>query len=113
MVVAPMTNVNEVRKMPIRCAHSSQIPKVDHWAIIEDGSVHIPGDERSRTNPGHGYPASTEYYCTYTAYLDKAEWALAIHDLTFPKYGSPKSFRAIQVIVPDIKVTVNVDVKER
>ncbi len=26
------------------------------YAAIIKGSVTIPGDERSRTNPGHGYP---------------------------------------------------------
>ena len=31
----------------------------------------IPGDERSRTNPGHGYPEHTEHYISYRAYVDK------------------------------------------
>jgi hypothetical protein len=35
--------------------HSKEnIPKGSHWAIIEFGSITILGDERSRTNPGHG-----------------------------------------------------------
>jgi len=38
-----------------------KLPQGEHWAILEDSSIHIPGDERSRTNPGHGYPASTEH----------------------------------------------------
>ena len=32
------------------------------YAVIVERSVYIPGDERSRTNPGHGYPATTEYF---------------------------------------------------
>jgi hypothetical protein len=99
--------------MAIRCTRSSQIPKVDHWAIIGDGSVYVPGDERSRTAPGHGYSASTEYYCEYTAYLDQDEWTRAIYDLTFPGFGSPKPFRAIRVIVPEITPSVNIEVKEK
>lgn len=39
----------------------SKIPNKKHWAIFRSTSVSIPGDERSRTSPGHGYPASIEY----------------------------------------------------
>lgn len=52
----------------------SKLPQIEHWAILENCSIHIPGDERSRTNPGHGYPESTEHYVSYTAYTDKAEF---------------------------------------
>ena len=27
------------------------------YLLLTQGSHHVPGDERSRTNPGHGYPA--------------------------------------------------------
>lgn len=33
---------------------------VPQWAVLQYRSIYIPGDERSRTNPGHGYPESTE-----------------------------------------------------
>ncbi len=29
------------------------------FIIVVKGSYHVEGDERSRTNPGHGYPAHT------------------------------------------------------
>lgn len=32
------------------------------YLLIDSTSVYIPGDERSRTNPGHGYPERTETY---------------------------------------------------
>jgi hypothetical protein len=32
----------------------------EKFLLVTKRSIHIPGDERSRTNPGHGYPASTE-----------------------------------------------------
>lgn len=35
----------------------SNIPDKEHWAIITETSTYVEGDERSRTNPGHGYPA--------------------------------------------------------
>jgi hypothetical protein len=32
------------------------------YAVIVNRSIYIEGDERSRTNPGHGYGAHTENY---------------------------------------------------
>lgn len=55
--------------------HSADdLPSGEHWAIIEGSSVTVPGDERSRTNPGHGYPEHTEHYCTYLAFTDEEEF---------------------------------------
>jgi hypothetical protein len=51
-----------------------QLPKGEHWAIIEGSSVSVPGDERSRTAPGHGYPEHTDYHITYHAFTDKQEF---------------------------------------
>lgn len=34
------------------------------YAVIYAKQVHHEGDERSRTNPGHGYPAYTENFET-------------------------------------------------
>jgi hypothetical protein len=45
----------------------AEVPKDFHYAIIlfDRTSVYIPGDERSRTHPGHGYPDRTETYNTF------------------------------------------------
>jgi len=61
-------------KSPIYCHEPSTFPKVPHYAIVEFSEIYIPGDERSRTNPGHGYPASSEPRASYTAYLDRETW---------------------------------------
>lgn len=42
------------------CDKPSDIPDGHHYAIIEFRKIHVPGDERSRTNPGHGCPAHDE-----------------------------------------------------
>lgn len=55
---------------------ASKIPTEDHYAIIENQSVHIPGDERSRTHPGHGYPASTENFIRYMAIIKREDLML-------------------------------------
>jgi hypothetical protein len=40
------------------------VPIGPHFAVIIYGkrSIYIEGDERSRTAPGHGYPAHTERF---------------------------------------------------
>lgn len=84
----------------------SDIPNGPHWAIVRTTSVHIPGDERSRTNPGHGYPAHTETYITYQAFTSQAEWEREVERLTTQKYG--EQFRALKVDVAEVKVRVSV-----
>lgn len=62
------------------------IPDGPHYAImvIEKKSIHVPGDERSRTHPGHGYPEHTETYTsvTYQSFADthqgQLEWEEAL-----------------------------------
>jgi len=59
-----------------------EIPKHPHYAVVvvTKGSVHVPGDERSRTNPGHGYPAhdvdyhDVEYIPFENTEAGHAEW---------------------------------------
>lgn len=56
----------------------SDIPNGPHYAImiIRKVSVSIPGDLRSQTHPGHGYPASTEMYddIQYLSFPDDSSW---------------------------------------
>ena len=62
----------------------NDVPKDFHYAVLifDSTSVYIPGDERSRTNPGHGYPASTNYYNTFQYF-----WTKSSDDLNkFVKY---------------------------
>lgn len=48
----------------------SEIPTKEHLAILIQETISIPGDERSRTNPGHGYPASQEIVFKYIYFED-------------------------------------------
>jgi hypothetical protein len=51
---------------------TAEVPSVEHWAILRNDSTTVPGDERSRQAPGHGYPEHTDTYMTYQAFTDKA-----------------------------------------
>lgn len=72
----------------------SDLPKAQHWAIIEEGQYTIPGDERSRTNPGHGYPESTERYLKYHTFENEEQVILWIEQHNRHTRGA---YRVIQV----------------
>lgn len=61
-----------------RVRSKDDVPKGHHYAVIiyKSNSVFIPGDERSRTHPGHGYPERYETYESFEHYVsqDKEEW---------------------------------------
>ena len=92
--------------------HASQlsdIPKVPHFAMISADSVYIPGDERSRTHPGHGYPAHSVPTINYRWFLVREDWEAAIakeHSLVFSK----KDFLAVAVTPATITSTIQVKV---
>lgn len=50
------------------------IPQEEHYAILVGDSVYIPGDRRSQTNPGHGYPAETRTVLTYHAFTSEGDF---------------------------------------
>lgn len=68
------------QRPPVCVQRPSDIPKCEHWAIIRGTSTFVPGDERSRTNPGHGYPEHTEHNITYRAYMDKESFEKDLSD---------------------------------
>ena len=55
-------------KLPLKRVEGPEdVPVEKHWAILifRTESIHVPGDERSRQCPGHGYPAHTRTSKTY------------------------------------------------
>ena len=73
------------------------------YAVIVEKSVYHEGDERSRTNPGHGYGARTEEYKsleTFKTQAEMLEWVT--------KYGKHEKYQAIEFneleIVTEVKV---------
>lgn len=62
------------------------------YLVLRPTSYTIPGDERSRTNPGHGYPAHTVNAWDIYSFDTKDEWEKEIKSLTKEGY----KFKAIQ-----------------
>lgn len=86
------------------------VPEQEHFAIFESRTITIPGDERSRTNPGHGYPESTESFISYEAYFTKEKLLAAIKKLEDYSY-SKKAYRVVKVTPMSVNVSLSVDVK--
>lgn len=78
---------------------------------VKESSVFVPGDERSRTNPGHGYPEHTEHSWRLEVFADEEAWKAEIVKLAGRPFG--KTFKAIRAIpakiTTQIRVTVNED----
>lgn len=79
------------------------------YAALVSKSVSIPGDERSRTNPGHGYPAHTETYLEMVEFADKPAMEAWVASQT--RGGYAPSFKLIQYEELRYETSVSVTVK--
>ncbi len=61
------------------------MPSKEHYVILEFSSRQIPGDQRSKDAPGHGYPAHSEAYTQYHVTADQGEWKKEITRRTINK----------------------------
>lgn len=89
----------------------SDIPAGHHWAILSISSVFIPGDERSRTAPGHGYPEHTESYVDYECFTNEIEFRNALEERLGNKYHYANGFQVIGIEISKVfrgKVAINV-----
>ncbi len=93
-----------------------KIPDKKHFAILifTTSTAHVPGDERSRTNPGHGYPAHDVTSASYEYWAVGTEKNLkgAIRHLEEQKKDSWRKIGPYQVIeARPVKVSTSIAVK--
>lgn len=81
----------------------------EQYIIITDVSVTTPGDERSRTHPGHGYPESTDTYQRVQFFENKEEWQERVAVLQRQRYGN-NPFKAGKFISAEVTTTIEVKV---
>lgn len=92
----------------MKYVHSpADIPDKKHWAALVFGTIHIPGDERSRSHPGHGYPASTETKIDYIAFDDKEEAEKWVSQREGAKY-SYDPYKLIEVESRSVQTSVKI-----
>lgn len=90
----------------------SDLPPGTHYALLEFSSIFIPGDERSRTNPGHGYPEHTQDTTSVLVFESKEAWLKEIENReNFTRSFYPTS-RWVAVIMqrPEIKTSVSIEI---
>ncbi|PRA52205.1 hypothetical protein [Brucella pituitosa] len=81
----------------------------EHFAVIVTTTtrVHHEGDERSRTHPGHGYPAYTEEiksvdYIPFATADDVANW------VKFRRASDARPYRIIKALPMRIETAITV-----
>jgi hypothetical protein len=86
----------------------ADIPVGISYAILYCESIHIPGDERSRTNPGHGYPARNEQVWKIQIFTHKSEWE---QEIKTKKCRAFNSTPWIPVILNQPKLTTEINIR--
>jgi hypothetical protein len=75
------------------------------YVIIKRSQRFVQGDERSRTNPGHGYPAHYEEISEFIEYSDHEEWKSDVEVLA--KRGANFKAGSFEEVKP--RITVEID----
>lgn len=88
----------------------SDIKSGKTFAILTTRSVTIPGDERSRTNPGHGYPEHTDLSWSIETFPTQAAWEQEIKDRAGRAFAS-RDWVPVILNRPEIKQTVSIEVQ--
>jgi hypothetical protein len=90
----------------------SKFPQIEHYAALVFESIYIEGDERSRTNPGHGYPAHTESVVRYITFKDTAEMEEWVNKREHPSFGRPeRNYKIIKALPLTVTLTTKVNIK--
>lgn len=94
------------------CQNPDDVPSTEHFAILYFGTIHVPGDERSRQAPGHGYPEHTETKIDYVVFPSRETWEAEIKHNTESVFGG-RNWKAIYVkpAIVETKVRVDVSIK--
>lgn len=99
--------------MTIYVNTKKDFPNKDHWVILTFKSWWVDGDERSRKNPGHGYPGHNETGVDYQAYETEAEWEKEVINLVENKhkFSDNDNFVAFKASKP-IKTKTTVEIEK-
>lgn len=91
-------------KFPKRIDELSNEP---FYAILHPVSTHVPGDERSKTNPGHGYPEHIVQTWNIEVFDNKESW----HDAIIRLEKANHKYKAIQAIPAKVSTETIVSIK--
>jgi len=93
-----------------RVSKPADIPTGPHYAVLiySTNTQHIPGDERSRRAPGHGYPAHTVTNDTFEHWVtsDKGELQMKVAELSAPDKYAHRDKPVFAVLKVESKLAV-------
>lgn len=94
-------------------SREQELLQKEHFAVIVEKTtrVHHEGDERSRTHPGHGYPAYTEEiksidYIPFATEQEVADW------VNRRRLSDKGSYRIIKAIPMKATTTITVSLSD-
>lgn len=82
------------------------------YGMVKTRYIHHEGDERSRTHPGHGYPARTEEVTEFRPFKDREEMVEWVNREESRIYGKPDKYTIIEYTELNITKTVNINIPE-
>jgi len=85
----------------------NELPEVPYYAILTPQSTFVEGDERSRTNPGHGYHAHTVENWSIEVFDCCNKWKEEIIRLT---KSNDRKFQAVKMFPAQVQINVEVEV---
>ena len=80
------------------------------YATIETYTEWVEGDERSKTNPGHGYPEHSVEHNEYIEFKSKDEFIAWVEKEEGRVYGK-KSYRAVKCTPVSVTTKVVIDIE--
>jgi len=85
----------------------------EHYAVLiyRTESFHVPGDERSRTHPGHGYPAHTKTTENTEHWITMDKEVLKKFLLLLQEEQQPPPHNVLQVWPMKVRTTVKLEVE--
>jgi hypothetical protein len=96
---------------PVQVVGQAGIPIGQSWAIIAFTTITIPGDERSRTAPGHGYPEYQQAMTDILLFPTEEEWKAEIQRRHGLVSEHEKDFVAVILTRPTIKTKFVISVE--
>ena len=80
---------------------------MEKYGIIEEVVTYVEGDERSRTNPGHGYGSYTDITTEIWIFDDREKWEDWIKRNVDKKF-TPIVYREAKV-TKEVKISIDVE----
>lgn len=77
------------------------------FAVFIEHKIHHAGDERSQTNPGHGYPAYTEDISVVKTFPSEKDFRIWVED-NEKGYGK-KNYKAFKCFPINISTSINIE----